>query len=335
MVKFVTSMNVALTDTADRQVKPIPPSPIRSLTAGFDAISNHISLILLPVAVDLLLWFGPHLRLKALIEGFIDQVFVPSEPETTELVQASRDMWLIIGDRFNLVSVLRTYPVGIPSLMAARLPVAAPFGEPTFWEVPSIWVTAGIWVFVSLLGLAIGTLFFAGVAQAALYDGVHWGYTLRRLPWTIFQVFLLACVWIGLLMVLSLPISCLLTILLAGGIPFGRFAVFLYGGILIWVLLPLVFSAHGIFVKDLNLWDAARRSIKITRMTLPATALLFLGILLISEGLDIIWNVPPETSWFMLVSVFGHAFVTTGLLAASFIFYRDADVWADRQLQRA
>jgi hypothetical protein len=36
---------------------------------------------------------------------------------------------------------------------------------------------------------------------------------------------------------------------------------------------------------------------------------------------------PEETSWLSLVGVAGHAFVTTGLLAASFIYYRDADRW--------
>ncbi|HSO27554.1 MAG TPA: hypothetical protein VLS48_05750 [Anaerolineales bacterium] len=330
----MTSMNVALTETADRQVKPVPPSPVRSLLAGFDAISNHIGLILLPVVVDLLLWIGPHVRLKALIEGFVDQVFAVTEPETAELVQTSRDIWLVVGERFNLVSVLRTYPVGVPSLMAGRLPVEMPGGMPVFWEAPSFWAAAGTWALVSLCGLVLGTLYFSGVSQAALYDSVHWQYTLRRLPWSALQILFLAFLWIGLLLVMSLPLSCMLSVLLAGGIPFSRFAVLLYGGVLIWALLPLVFSAHGVFVKDIPFVEAVRRSIKVTRMTFPATSLLVLGILLISEGLDILWNVPPETSWFMLVAVFGHAFVTTGLLAASFIFYRDADVWVERQYQQ-
>ena len=201
--------------------------------------------------------------------------------------------------------------------------------------MPSFWAVAGVWVLISILGLIGGALFFAIVSQAALYDGIDWGYTFRRLPWTTFQVLLLALVWIGLLLVLSLPLSCLLSVMLASGMLFGRFAVLLYGGLLIWMLLPLVFSAHGIFVKDLNVWDAVRQSVKITRLTYSTTALLFLGILLISEGLDILWNVPPESSWFMLVSVLGHAFVTTGLLAATFIFYRDAEMWADRHLRQA
>jgi len=37
--------------------------------------------------------------------------------------------------------------------------------------------------------------------------------------------------------------------------------------------------------------------------------------------------VPSETSWLLLVGILGHAFVTTGLLASSFVYYRDALQW--------
>jgi hypothetical protein len=50
-------------------------------------------------------------------------------------------------------------------------------------------------------------------------------------------------------------------------------------------------------------------------------------VMLLSKGLDLLWLAPPETSWMTLVGVVGHAFITTGLLASSFIYYRDADHW--------
>jgi hypothetical protein len=36
----------------------------------------------------------------------------------------------------------------------------------------------------------------------------------------------------------------------------------------------------------------------------------------------------------MLVGIFGHAFVTTALLAASFIYYRDMNAWLEVALDR-
>jgi hypothetical protein len=68
-------------------------------------------------------------------------------------------------------------------------------------------------------------------------------------------------------------------------------------------------------------------------MTLPTTSLFFLSILAISEGLDILWRVPPETSWLTMIGVGGHAFITSALLAASFVYYRDADLWTQETLR--
>jgi hypothetical protein len=73
----------------------------------------------------------------------------------------------------------------------------------------------------------------------------------------------------------------------------------------------------------------------LTRLTLPKTSLLFLSMLVISEGLDTLWRVPGERSWMSFVGVLGHAFVSTSLLAASFIYYRDATRWVQRLIQQS
>ena len=96
---------------------------------------------------------------------------------------------------------------------------------------------------------------------------------------------------------------------------------------------PLLFSAHGIYVNHLGALVSVQRSMVMTRMTLPTTALFILSIFAISEGLDILWRVPPENSWLTLVGVGGHAFITSALLAASFIYYRDADIWTQETLR--
>jgi len=74
-------------------------------------------------------------------------------------------------------------------------------------------------------------------------------------------------------------------------------------------------------------------SIRIIKLTLPTTSLFLLSAVVLSEGLNILWNVPPEGSWWFLVGIVGHAFVTTGLFAASFIYYQEADHWSKSFIQ--
>ena len=83
------------------------------------------------------------------------------------------------------------------------------------------------------------------------------------------------------------------------------------------------------------MWVSVRQGVRLTRLTLAKTSLLFLSILVISEGLDTLWRVPAEKSWMSLVGVLGHAFVSTSLLAASFIYYRDTTRWVQRLIQQS
>ena len=122
--------------------------------------------------------------------------------------------------------------------------------------------------------------------------------------------------------------------MMLGGVGLGRLSLLLLGGLLVWLLLPLVFSGHGIFIAGQSMWPSLRSGARLTRLTLPSTGLFLLVALLISQGLDTLWRAPGETSWLMAIGVAGHAFVTTGLLAASFVYYQDANRWVQQMFER-
>ncbi|MEJ2597187.1 MAG: hypothetical protein P8Z00_02580 [Anaerolineales bacterium] len=322
----------------DTQALPAPPSLIKSILAGFDAVSNHISLIFFSVAIDLLLWLGPHLALSTLIHGLFDQAAaMPSmnTPEMADMVSASREMWSAVAAKFNLMSVIRSYPIGVPSLMVSSAPTAVPGGSPAVWQIPSVGAALGIFILLTLSGLLVGTLYFQMIAQATLEDKIDLRTTLARWPRSALQVFLLALMWVALLIALSIPFSCLLSFSLVAGMGIGQFAILLFGGLVVWLLFPLVFSPHGIFAYKYPMWTSLREGIRLTRATLPSTGLFLLIILVISEGLDMLWRVPAETSWFTMIGVTGHAFITAALLSATFIYYRDATVWLQGLLERS
>ncbi len=325
-------------ESINSQVTPAPPSLIKALMAGFDAVSNHISLVFFSIVLDLILWLGPHFQLARLVQSVFNQAATLPDmnaPDVANMMQTSRDLWVALAERFNLLAVLRSYPVGVPSLMSGRLPIATPGGEPFVWEIPSFGMTIGLWLLISLFGLLAGTIYFAVVSQAALEGKIHWRLLLSEGPWSLLQVVLLTLFWLGLLILISIPFSCMLSLFLVTGSGLGRVAVLLFGGVLVWFLLPLVFSAHGIFVNRRKVLNSIRDGVRLTRLTLPSTGLFLLVVVLLSEGLDILWASPAETSWLTLIGLVGHTFVTCGLLAASFVYYRDADRWAQRVIQQA
>jgi hypothetical protein len=334
MVKLSVRLSAKILSmkTSNSQVLPAPPSFFKTLAAGFDTITNHISLILFPIGLDLLIWFAPRLRVAELINGIVRDLILESqkvapEMETSEMLNAAQELWTLAGEQFNLMAALRSYPVGIPSIMTSMLPSDHPLGSPAMLEIDSFMGVVGFYLSLSLIGLILGTLYFKFVAQAAVSNEVRWGKALMDWPWLSTQTILLALVWLGLLFAISIPASCAISLAALGSAAIGQCGILIYVGLLVWIIFPLLFSAHGIFVNRNRVWPSIKQGILITRLTLPATSLFFIGILLISQGLDMLWRIPPENSWLMLIGLAGHAFVSTGLLATSFIYYRDADRW--------
>ena len=318
-------------ETNELSTKPTPPGVLPTLIAGFDAVTKHITLILFPVGLDLLIWLAPHLQVKTLIEAWMVAVFQPIEdvPDVAEMMEAAQTLWTLMAERFNLLITLRSYPVGIPSLIVSNLPIKIPGGEPALLDVSSLGIAlllAGLFTF---LGLLMGTLYFAMVGRAAIHDEVRPLKALLEWRRTSTQVILLAFVWLGLLVGISVPLSCGISLFALIGLAVGPIAVLVFGSLLLWVTFPLLFSPHGIFVNQDATWTSIKKSFRITRMTLPNTATFFIAVMLLSQGLDILWRIPPEDSWLTLIGVFGHAFVATGLLSASFIYYHQADQWLD------
>jgi hypothetical protein len=324
--------------SSETQVISAPPNLIKAILSGFDAIANHIGLILFPVALDVFLWLGPHLRVKGLLENAIQQfTTLPGlvTPETADMIKLTREYWLAAAARVNLFSALRSFPVGIPSLMVSRQPVITPYGTPPFWEVSSLGVAALFWIMLTLVGMVLGALFFILIGQVTRGERLDWRQTFSALPWASLQVILLALFWLAVLLAISIPASCALTLVTVTGIGGSTLGIILYFGLMLWVMFPLAFSPLGILVDKRKVWPSVVDSVRLTRFTLPTTGLLFIIIIFFSEGMDFLWNVPAESSWITLLAVTGHAFIVTSLLATYFIYYRDANRWMQRVIQQA
>ncbi len=211
------------------------------------------------------------------------------------------------------------------------MPAQNPWGIPLSWDAGSFVGILGWALLLVILGWIVGGIYYYWVSRVALKSDV------RMLGKSLSQAVLLSIIWTGLLFLIGLPVLVVLSILTAVSSLLGQIALFVGAIVLIWLVMPIFFSAHGIFAFQLDALRAILGSLRMVRFTLPNTGLFLLLFVLINQGLNFLWTTPAQTSWWMLVGIGGHAFISTALLASSFIYYRDINAWLKvifEQLQR-
>jgi hypothetical protein len=318
------------------KIEVSPPRLIPSLVSGFNATANHIQLILFPIALDLLLWFAPHLRLKVLLQPFItemNQVMLTiSSEEVKGMSSQIQEMWQITLDRFNLLSLLRTYPIGIPSLLSSQGTLQNPLGNTQIIEITSTGVTVLLWVLIILAGMFLGCVYFNEISRLTAPEKRP--FSLRNIFWENLQMMLMTLGLILLLLAVSIPFSILISVIAVFSPAFAQIVVIFIILAGLWILLPVFFSPHGVFEKHLNILTSMLLSLRLVRLYIASASLFIFILFLISEGMNVLWLMAPEVSWMLFVGVAGHAIVSTGVIVSSFMFYRAGLLWMDAYLQK-
>jgi hypothetical protein len=324
-------------DVQKLEAFPPPPGVWGSLRAGFDIVAGRAALILVPLALDLLLWLGPRLSVEALLKPFFNLIFEQARRgvATSELDAFARSQSMILAwlHDFNLMSLLsklQFFPIGIPSLSALTLPVETPLGTRSVIEISSVWSLVGLSFVLVLIGWVGGGLYFRLVSGTIL-GGNEAGISSTR---AVVQSLFLSFVWAMALMFILLPVTFVVGILGFISPVLASAAVLAVAFFSFFLIVPLFFMPHGIFVRRQNALYSIYSGLRMSRFTLPTSGLFVLTFFLLSRGLDYLWSVPKNDSWLTLVGFAGHAFIATALLASSFVYYRDMNDWLQNFFQR-
>ena len=308
---------------------PPPPGVVGSLRAGFDAVASNLTVALIPLALDLLLWLGPRLRVDRLFRPIFDEMsryasFSGISSSDLKTLQDNSSLLMDQMKQYNLLGVLRTFPIGVFSLMSGTMPGNTPLGTPTSIQVNSVFTLLGWLILLTLIGWLCGGLFFRWVSLIVVSPSQPVN---TRFTQSVLQTMLLSLLYFMLLIMIGTPVLIVLALLIAASPLLAQGMLLILGLLSMWLIVPLFFSPHGIFMRQQNAFSSIYTSLRMARFTLPTSSLFVLSVILIAYGLNFLWDIPSPDSWMALVGIAGHAFITTSLLAASFIYYRDMQVW--------
>jgi hypothetical protein len=313
------------------------PRLIQSIVTGFNTVANNIWMVILPVVLDLFLWLGPQLRLQGLLGPFVKEttqfMMEVNSAEMAARLSTISEIWNNTLERFNMASFLHTFPIGVPILMTTKETLTTPFGEPLMIEINSFMSAFFLLGVFLLTGFILGCIYFNILARSTADQQIS--FNLKDFGYQALQAFALTIGLFMLLIFLSVPALFIVTIFSVISPGLANFVLLLMLFVILWLIIPLVFTPHIIFSGQRNLFVSALTSIRLVRSFLPGTGLFILVAILIAQGLDVLWRVPPANSWMTLIGIIGHAFIYTSLLAASFVYFRGGLRWMIQSLQQS
>jgi len=311
------------------------PRIIQALLDGFNTIANRPFLILLPVLLDLFLWFGPSWRVddyfQPLIQGLFESPFF-SSPEYSELFDSLKEIWEEITTNLDLAFSLHTLPIGVPSLMVSKPPFINPFGNAPVINLRTELQIIMVWLLFVLTGYLLGSLYFRNISVNVITAGED--NTLNQFLKTFSQIILMPIILVFILIILTIPALFLFTLINFISPTISQFLMIAGGFAFLWILMPLIFTPHSVFLFKQNLIPAMMTSIRIVRTSMGKTAWYLLLCVLLIEGLNFLWMSPDVDNWLLLVGILGHAFIVTGVIASSFYFFIDATKYAQSIMEK-
>jgi len=226
------------------------------------------------------------------------------------------------GQEKNLFALLSNSLVGLPSYLADGLPAGIGENSMVWGEDSNVWLVLLLGSVLAALGLFLGTLYLAAIAQISRQGRLSLGYLLRRV-WRYWGLILLFGMLLsGLLLLLVTPALLVVQFLGAVSAPLAELALFGVLGLLLWLWFHLIFVPQAV-VNEANLLLAVWNSLIVVARNFWSVLFLVLLMVLIRAGFDIVWDRLSQNAPLMALSIAGNAFIGTGLIATALIFYQD------------
>lgn len=300
------------------------PSIVQAFLSGFNTVANKPSLLFIPILLDLFLWFGPALRIDQVFNPLIQNLTLLPGADSVEVAKIFENYQVLLQEalaNFNLTVSLHTIPIGVPSLIVSKPSFINPLGQPITFSLATSSQFIVLWLMFILIGFFLASFYLQKISNQviSLFDQ-----SFKTLTKAFLQILLIPITLLILLMVFSIPFALIISFITMISPTVSQLLIMMASIFVLWALMPLIFTPHGIFLYQQNLIAAMVTSIKVVRISMTQTAWFILMSFLLIQGMNYLWLSPNADNWLLFVGVFGHAFIASAVIAGSFHFYIDA-----------
>ncbi|MGQ9493364.1 MAG: DUF7847 domain-containing protein [Anaerolineae bacterium] len=303
---------------------------IDTLSDGFDRVTRRLWLLLVPILVDLGIWLGPKLSIRGLSQGVLAALPNASElgtqyEQTLELIQAR---FTELSASTNILTLLSMRFLGLPSLSGSLASEKPPFGiAQRLIEIPTWPTLLGFAVLLILLSFFLGCFCLSLIAQEVREEEPDLAYVLQ-VTWRSWLrlVKLLSIILLLAAMISSgVGTSIVLLSIISQELSWLALNLFSWMALPIWVYVAIIlfFTSRAIILDDMGIMRSLWNSFHVVHRNFFGTIGFILLINIIQTGLWYIWRMLAINTVGTFIGIMGNAYVSTGLVVASFLFYRD------------
>ena len=322
--------------------KPQTTTLIDTFSEGYAAINRRPWLVLVPILLNLYLWFGAHLSFGPLIADLHVAMrrLEGGTAEESELRAQYTDQLLALGqvDMRQQIAVLNFIPTLTTNVVASVDSGDGSQGFPMIQSVPQLIDTQRTdtiqvssvpgallaFLLLNMLVLPLSAAFLTQVAAAVRSDRAAPATWLRRAWRATLAILGYVGVLVGVALALGLPFLFLTVLLIYFSPTLGLLMFSLLLIIWFWIKIYVGFAPEAIVVSGVGPLRALHASFNIVRRNLWST-LGFLALsYIIAVGTGLLWmSLASSSTIGVIVAIVGSAYLGSGLLAARMAFYRE------------
>ncbi len=304
-----------------------PLGVIESLQQGFNFLNRHLWLLFPPIFLYILLWFGPRVTLKPLVQQLqgllINQPEMP--PELAPNFEAAVESLQSLGSSYNVLSLLAGLLTGMPSLLARFdfQTVVSPMSNVIQLDD---WQTAVLLVLLLIpTGILFGSFWLTMMVFAINEQPVRSTAFVRRWGWVWLNANLYFFALLAAIVTFSLLFGIVgaFTLLLGpiGALMINLFWIF-FLGFSVWLSIGLYFVIISVAMDGVNLARAIWRSLNVVGRNAISTLGFLILTFVLMEGFARIWARLSVQEWGVALGVFGNAYLGVAITVAAFLFYQ-------------
>ena len=313
------------------EVQRTPLGVVDTFAKGFTMVNRRLWVVAIIIALDLVLWLGPKVSISPLLDDGLNWYhhllvqsslqFGPQQALRPDEIEQLYTQTSLALEPLRQVNLLATLAWNLPCLI--KIGASSGLG-PLGGKVMALDMWS--WFLMLLVGLgAVGLLgsclYLGALAHLARGESIRGAALVRSLGRNWLRL-VLYFILLGILGLLLVPPLLLASGTVAGLNPLGAGLVAVIAFIVMLCLMfTLFFVDDAIFVSNAGVLKAIWYSANIVWRNLWSALAFFLVANVILLGMPVAWGLILGHPVGVVVAILGNAYIATGVLTASMLYY--------------